>query len=222
MFLQAFFSNVVPLMENNNAGSQLAKNFRFKKLNCFFLESLIIYEPKQNNLLFNECFETGGRSPKERIEFVLKAVHTIDQSDPKRSESERLQSRKMIGMMGSSVLNLRHWILTNSKVITCFFRLSFIDVPVTARGVNDVVLFIGEVSNSFQFCLSQYVRIMVFFVRIMHTSRIFFNAHKTMVSSRGWQWDRNVFSVPNRCSCLIEANSRSVYYYYYIIITRIS
>ena len=67
-----------------------------------------------------------------------------------------VQSRKMIGMMGSSVLNLRHWILTNSKVITCFFRLSFIDVPVTARDVNDVVLFIGGVSNSFQFCLSQY------------------------------------------------------------------
>ena len=27
------------------------------------------------------------------------------------------------------------------------------------------------------------------------TSRICFNAHKTMVSSRGWQWDRNAFSV---------------------------
>ena len=55
----------------------------------------------------------------------------------------------------------------------------------------------------------------------INTSRIYFNTHETMAPSRGWQEDRNVFSVifhirPRfqvvvRASCRFKANSRSVY-----------
>ena len=49
----------------------------------------------------------------------------------------------------------------------------------------------------------------------MDTSRICFNAHETMVPNRGWQWDRNAFSVISRIQprfqAVVPAYSGSVY-----------
>ena len=49
--------------------------------------------------------------------------------------------------------------------------------------------FQGEVGNEIvmHFLLS--------FIPNLNTSQIYFNVHKTMAPSRGWQWDRNTFTV---------------------------
>ena len=39
------------------------------------------------------------------------------------------------------------------------------------------------------------IHLLLSFISNLNTSQIYFKVHKTMAASRGWQWDRNTFTV---------------------------